>query len=284
MRRQSFQMRITPRRTRRDAPSLGRLTAALFDGTAHEHQAVAGAGDTAADQNQILLRDHFDDLLAEHADGLVAVLTRHLHALLHAARSHVGADGATVAAVLVRTVRLHVAREVVATHDAGEAVTLGHALHVHELAVLEQLVDLQVGAHFDAGRELGGATQLAQLAARRHVRFLERTSERLVGVLLFALTRADDDGIVAILLLSALADHADVGLDDGARHDAAVFREDLSHADFAANDAGELIQLRGPSGKWRGRHRVALRRGADSRYERCRFPKTARLTMQGPAD
>ena len=118
---------------------------------------------------------------------------------------------------------------------------LDDALHVHELTDLEQLIDLQVRAKLDAGCELSRATELTQLTARRHVGFLERTGERLVGVLLFALTGADDDGIVAILLLGALADHADVGFDDGARDDAAVLREDLSHADLAADDAGELI-------------------------------------------
>src|SRR6187402_2437985 len=117
---QSFQMRITPRGTRRDAASLDRLTAALLDRAAHEHEAVARAGDTAVNQEQVLLRDHFDDLLAEHADGLVAVLTWHLHAELHATRGHVGTDRATVTAILVRTVGARATREVMATYDAGE--------------------------------------------------------------------------------------------------------------------------------------------------------------------
>src|SRR6188768_1460907 len=238
---QSFQMRITPRQTRRDPASLGRLAAALLDRAAHEHQAVARTGDAAVNQNQILLRDHSDDLLAEHADRLVAVLTWHLHAELHATRGHVGTDRATVTAILVSTVGARAARKVMATHDAGEAAALGRALHVHELTGLEQLIDLQVRADFDTGGELSRATELTQRTARRDVGLLEGTGERLVGVLLFELTRTDDDGIVAIFLLGALADHADVGFDDGARHDAAVLREDLSHADFAADDAGELI-------------------------------------------
>ena len=114
-------------------------------------------------------------------------------------------------------------------------------MHVHELTGLEQLIDLQVGAHFDGSGELGGATQLAQITARRHVGFLERAGQGLAGVLLFALTGADDDGIVAILLERALADDGDVRLDHGHGNDAAVLREDLSHADFASDDARELV-------------------------------------------
>src|SRR6185369_14807282 len=201
----------------------------------------------------------------------------------HAARSHVGTDRATVTTVLVSTVRLHVAREVVAAHDTGEAAAFGHALHVHELAGLEQLIYLEVRTNLDAGGELAGHAQLSHVLARRHVGFLERARERLVRVLLGALTGTQDDGVVAILLLSALADHADVGLDDRARDDAAVFGEDLGHADLATDDAGELIHCEMTFGKWRGRH-PACGWGRIRVTERRQFRKTARFSFQGPAD
>src|SRR6202000_3363197 len=109
---------------------------------------VARARDAAVNQNQVLLRHDFHDLLAQHAARGVAVLTRHLHAELHATRSHVGTDGTTVTTILVRTVGTNVTGEVMATHDAREAATLGRALHVDELAFFEERVHLERGADF----------------------------------------------------------------------------------------------------------------------------------------
>src|SRR5450755_820412 len=181
------------------------LAAALLHGAAHEHQTVTRTGDATVDQNQVRLGNHLDDLLVQHAARLVAVLARHFHALFHAARRHVGTDGTTVTAVLTRTVGTNVTGEVMAAHDAGEAAALGRALHVHELTGFEELIDLQRRADLDGRRELGRATQLAQRAARLDAGFLERASERLRGVLLFADAGTDDDRVVAVFLERALA-------------------------------------------------------------------------------
>src|SRR5690606_20638085 len=120
------------------------LTAATLDGAAHEHERVPGAGDAAANQEQILFRHQLHHALVEHGDALAAGMARHLATRHHAARRHVGADRAAVTLVLVRAVRRDRALEVVTAHDAGEAATARDALHVHHLSDFEHRVDAQL--------------------------------------------------------------------------------------------------------------------------------------------
>src|SRR5688572_24799947 len=90
---------------------LGDFAALALDRAAHDDEAAAGARDAATDHHQVLLRHQLDHALAEHALGHVAHVTGHLHAELHTTRRHACADRAAVTAVLVGTVRLHVAGE-----------------------------------------------------------------------------------------------------------------------------------------------------------------------------
>src|SRR5919201_5527669 len=87
-------------------------------------------GYRAADDQQVLVRDHVDDLEAALRDALVAHLTRPADALEHARRRGGGADRSRRAHV-VRAVRHGSAREVVALDRALEALALGHARDLH---------------------------------------------------------------------------------------------------------------------------------------------------------
>ena len=68
---------------------------------------------------------------------------------------------------------------------------------------------------------LGGDARPSMRSSRtkrfgRLAGLLEQAGERLARVLLFALAEADDEGVVAVLLLGALADDGEIALDDGA--------------------------------------------------------------------
>ena len=144
-------------------------------------------------------------------------------------------------AVLVGAVRLDVTGEVVALHDTLEAEAAAEALNVHVLTFFEDLLDLELLADLVSCGELGAAAELAQRATTGNVRLLELPRDGLFRVLLFEITGADDQSVVAVFLFGALADDNRVRLDDRARDDGAVFREDLSHAEFAPNHAGVLV-------------------------------------------
>src|SRR5690606_8134906 len=145
--------------------------------------------------------------LVQDADGLVAVLTRHGLAREHATGGHVATDRAAVTLVLVSAVAVLRAGEVVAPHHAREAATAGDALHVDELSLLEDLVELQLLPDLEAGGVLRRAAELTQHALRLHALLLVEARERLVRVLLLAGLDAEDEGVVAVLLLRALAHH-----------------------------------------------------------------------------
>src|SRR5262249_44755435 len=114
--RGSLPRRQTPR-TRR---SLLRMPAAFLHGTAHFDQCVLGTGTPAADQDQVLVRQDANDGLREHGANRVAVLPGHLQTSKGTTRRHIGTDRTAVTTILVRTVAVLGAREVVAAHYAGE--------------------------------------------------------------------------------------------------------------------------------------------------------------------
>src|SRR4029079_18325291 len=146
----------------------GWATASL--GPPDQGHAAAGPGQAAHDQQQVLLgvgADHAD-LLGR--DLLVAHVAGHAHALVHATRRRTRADRARLAMV-VGAVGRGTPPEVVALHVAREALALGHAADVDEVALGEHigdregLADLICGHVVDAElAQRAQAGQVAQLA------------------------------------------------------------------------------------------------------------------------
>src|SRR4051812_47830631 len=124
-------------------------TGALAIG-AHLHGGALGAGHGAADEQQVVGRDHLDDLEAALGDALVAHLTGHLLTLEDAGGPGGGADRAGGAHV-VRAVRLRAGAEAVALDRALEALALGDPRDLDLVAGLER-----VDGHGVAHRQLAG--------------------------------------------------------------------------------------------------------------------------------
>src|SRR5690242_9651890 len=118
---------------------LGLAAARLARGTAHDDERVARPGHAAFDEHEIVFRHDLHDALVHHGDGPVAVLPGHAHARERTARRLALTDGAAVTAVLVRTVRLHVAGEMMTADDAGKPAPAHRALHVDDLPDLEHI-------------------------------------------------------------------------------------------------------------------------------------------------
>src|SRR3954453_11002055 len=135
------------------------------------------AGNGAAQQDQVLVRDHVDDLQAALRDALVAHLARAADALEHARRRGGRADR-TRGAHVVRAVADRAATEAVALDRALEALALRDARDLDGLALLED-VDGQLLA------DLEPFTLVAELAqvAQRCVAGLLEVTERGLGQL-----------------------------------------------------------------------------------------------------
>src|SRR5690349_23040693 len=97
---------------------------------------AGGARHRTAHEQQVLVRDHINDLETALGDALVAHLARAANALEHARGRGRGADRARRANV-VRAVGHRAAREVVALDGALEALALRDAGDLHGLALLE---------------------------------------------------------------------------------------------------------------------------------------------------
>src|SRR3712207_3451467 len=173
-------------------------TGALAIG-AHLHDAVARAGDRAADEQQVVAGADLDDGQPALRDALVAHLARAADALEHARGRRRRADRARGAHV-VRAVALGAAAEAVALDRALEALALGDAGDLDLLAGLERLdghrvADLQLAglvAELDQvlHRRRVGLAQVAELGLGE--RLLLRGAEReLHGLVAVALVRAD---------------------------------------------------------------------------------------------
>src|SRR5689334_6562063 len=178
--------------------------AALHRAAQLDHAAL-GTRHAAVHEHQMLFRNDLRHALAEHADALVAVLTGHAHAELGATRRHVRTDRTAVTTILVRTVRLHRARELVAPDDAREAAADGDARDVQQLPGLEHLVQLELLPDLLGGGVLGVATELALGALRFEVLALESAAHRLRLVLLLHRVDAQDERVVAVLVTRPLA-------------------------------------------------------------------------------
>src|SRR4051794_6244330 len=199
---------------------------------AHLHEAVARAGDRAADQHQVLGGIELDDLEALVGDALVAHLAGAADALHHARGPGRRADRSRGAHV-VRAVGLGAAAEVVALDRALEALALGGARDLDLLADLECL-----HRHGLANRQLAGlVAELLDLAVRAGVGLLEVAELGLREVLLLGGAERELHGLVAVALMRADAGHrAGPGLEHGHALDGAVLEEDLGHAELLGED------------------------------------------------
>src|SRR3954467_3209816 len=206
-------------------------TEALAIGT-HLHDAVARAGDRAAQHQQVVARVDAHDLEAALRDALVAHLARPADALEDARGIRGGADGARRAHV-VRAVADGAAGEVVALDRALEAFALRDAGDLDRLAGLEGL-----------DRDGLADGQLARLVAelhdvlhRRRVRLAQVAELGLGEVLLARGAERELDGLVAVAVERAdPGDGTRAGLEHGDALDAAVVEEQLRHPELLGED------------------------------------------------
>src|SRR4051812_43785643 len=166
------------------------------------HEAVLGAGDRAADEQEVVPRIDLDDLEALLGDALVAHLAGAADALHHAGGPGGRADRARGAHV-VRAVGLRTGREVVALDRALEALALGRARDLDLLADLEGL-DRDGVAHQPLG---GVVAELDEVLHRGRAGLLEMAELRLGEVLLLGRAEGELDGLVAVALDGADTRH-----------------------------------------------------------------------------
>src|SRR3954452_11035873 len=188
----------------------------------------------AAQQQDVLVGEHVDDLEAALRDALVAHLARTADALEHARGSGRGADRARGAHV-VRAVGDRTAAEAVALDRALEALALRDARDLDLLALLEH-VHGQLLADLEA---LALTAELAQMAKGRVAGLLDVAKLGLRELALGHVAVAELDGHVAVAVLGAQAGHA-AGTclhDRDALHDA-VLDEQLRHTDLCSKQCG----------------------------------------------
>src|SRR3954465_10436091 len=227
-------------------------TEALAIGT-HPHDAVARAGDRAADHQQVVAGVDAHDLEAALRDALVAHLARPADALEHARGVGGGADGARRAHV-VRAVADGAAGEVVALDGALEALALRDAGDLDLVAGLE-------GLDRDGlpdGELAGLVTELDEVLHRRRVGLAQVAELGLGEVLLARGAERELDGLGAVAGHRADARHrARAGLEHGDALDIALFGEDLGHAQLPGEDRGHRyasrISMSTPAGRWSSR-------------------------------
>jgi len=121
-----------------------------------------------------------------------------------------------------------------ALDHAGVAAALADADHIDLLAGLEQLgVDLS--ANLELGQLLLGDAAFLQIALGRHTGLVEMAEARLLEGHPAALSEAQLEGGVAVLLRGLLLDdRIRARLEDGHRDTLSALREDPRHADLAA--------------------------------------------------
>ena len=122
---------------------------------------------------------------------------------------------------------------------AGEAVAAGGAGDVDKLDIAEKL-DGDVLSDFVVGDVIHA--DFGDVATWRHSGFCEVAALWLVYFTGVNIAIGDLDGAVAILFFGANLGHdARPCFDDGDRHNAVVFVEDLGHAELGAQNALDLI-------------------------------------------
>src|ERR687885_1932376 len=199
---------------------------------AHLHDAVAGAGDRAAQHQQVVARVDAHDLEAALRNALVAHLARTPDALEHARGIRGGADRARRADV-VRAVRHRAAAEVVALDRALEALALRRPGDLDLLAGLEGLDRDRL-----ADGELAGlVAELDDVLHRRRVGLAQVAELALGEVLLADRAERELDGLVAVAVERADRRHRTrAGLEHRDALDAAVLEEQLRHPELLGED------------------------------------------------
>src|SRR3954452_21405666 len=206
-------------------------TEALAIGT-HLHDAVARAGDRAAQHQQVVARVDAHDLEAALRDALVAHLARPADALEDARGIRGGADGARRAHV-VRAVADGAAGEVVALDRALEALALRDAGDLDRLAGLERL-----DCDGLPDRQLAGlVAELDDVLHRRRVGLAQVAELGLGQVLLARGAERELDGLVAAAVERADAGHRPrARLEHRDALDAPVLEEELRHSELLGED------------------------------------------------
>src|SRR6185312_2618325 len=218
------------------------------------HRAALRAGHGAADEHQVVLRDHLDDLEALLRHASAAHVTGAADALHHARRPRGGADRARGADV-VRAVRLRAGVESVALDRALEALALRGPGDLDLLTGLERL-DGDRLSHLQLA---GLVAELDQVAVRGGAGLLQVAELSLRELLLAAGAERELHGLVAVALVRADAgDRAGTGLEHGHALDAPVVEEALRHPELLGEDRGHdydvnRISMSTPAGRWSSR-------------------------------
>src|SRR5918911_2794837 len=201
---------------------------------AYLHDAVARAGDRAAQHQQVVARVDAHDLEAALGDALVAHLARSAQALEHARGIRGGADRARGADVM-RAVRHRAAAEVVALDGALEALALRGPGDLDLLAGLEGVDGDRL-----ADRELAGlVAELDDVLHRRRVGLAQVAELALGEVLLADGAERELDGLVAVAVERAdRRDGTGAGLEHRDALDAPVLEEQLRHPELLGEDRG----------------------------------------------
>src|SRR3954463_13848055 len=199
---------------------------------AHLHDAVARAGDRAADHQQVLAGVDAHDLEALLRDALVAHLAGAANALEHTRGIRGGADRARRAHV-VRAVAHGAAGEVVALDRPLEALALRDAGDLDLLAGLEGL-DRDGLAD---GQLAGLVAELDDVLHRRRVRLAQVAELGLGDVLLAHGAERELDGLVAVAVERPdPGDGTRAGLEHRDPLDAPVLEEQLGHPELLGED------------------------------------------------
>src|SRR5207342_3699738 len=222
--------------------------AAILDGEFHvlslslgagtdDDVAARRAGNGAADRDQAALGINLDDAQVLGALLDEAHVAGHLLAREHAARGLALADGARRAVRQRVTVGGVAHLEVPALDRALEALALGDALHVDDLADAED-VRLDLAADLEVAQFLGFDAELPEATAAFDLRLGVVPGERLRQQRGALGAGGHLHGAVAVGFLGLdLGDAVGRSLDDGDGHAAAVFHEEAAHAGLAANDS-----------------------------------------------
>src|SRR6185312_1605241 len=217
--------------------SLGRRT--------HDHVAAGGTGHRALDCDQVALGVHADHFEIHRRTAHVAHLTGHLLAREHAARGLALADRTR------RAVRQRVAvggvahREVPALDRALEALALGHARDVDDLADREHVVHLDLCADRVLVGVLVVETELPQASARLHLRLREVALGRLGQQRRALGARGDLHRDVTVVVSGLdLGDAVGRRLDQGHGNRTAVLGEEPAHPAFFSNQSDAHVQPR----------------------------------------
>src|SRR5215471_12287115 len=209
----------------------------LLHALAHHDDGPGVAGNGPAQQHQVLLGDDADHGEVEDGATIAAHPSRELVAGPDARGIGRGADRAR-RAMEHRAVGRLAPEPAVALHATLEALALGHADHVHELARSEELHGEGLPGLIGSHRLRLLEPHLAQhLHGFVHARLLVMAGHGLGHVLLRGL-ETDLERVVAVAVLRAHAHHrAGARLDHGDGDEAAVIAEDLSHAPLAADQS-----------------------------------------------